>query len=115
MKISEKILMDLNGLIENGPITIAAFGDSVTHGALGTDEINCETVYWNRLRQKINAVRSYVPVNNVIAGIRVCDCCGKWKKLAETQDTTMLLANRINHPTKEMHELFADSLFKMIF
>lgn len=95
MKISEKILMDLNGLIENGPITIAAFGDSVTHGALGTDEINCETVYWNRLRQKINAVRSYVPVNNVIAGIRVCDCYGKWKKLAETQDTTMLLANRI--------------------
>lgn len=225
MKISEKILMDLNGLIENGPITIAAFGDSVTHGALGPGEINYETVYWNRLRQKINAVRSYVPVNTIDAGIggitakdslgrmesqvfthnpdlvivcfglndvngtlddyvssmksifercnrqscdtifmtpnmlntyvaddtdesfkdyaaktaemqnsgrmdkyiysaaevadnmgiRICDCYGKWKKLAETEDTTMLLANRINHPTKEMHKLFADSLFKMIF
>ena len=27
----------------------------------------------------------------------------------------MLLANRINHPTKEMHALFADSLFELIF
>ena len=30
------------------------------------------------------------------------------------QHTTMLLVNRINHPTKEMHELFADGLFKLI-
>lgn len=69
MKISEKLLMDLNGLIENGPITIAAFGDSVTHGALGTDEINYETVYWNRLQQKIDAVRSYMYENTIKAGI----------------------------------------------
>ena len=26
-----------------------------------------------------------------------------------------MLANRINHPTNEMHELFADSLFNVIF
>ena len=26
----------------------------------------------------------------------------------------MLLANRINHPAKEMHELFAEELFRMI-
>ena len=39
----------------------------------------------------------------------------EWKKLNETQDINMLLANRINHPTKEMHELFADKLFKTIF
>ena len=48
-------------------------------------------------------------------GVAVCDCYAQWKKLSETQDTTMLLANRINHPTKEMHELFADGLFIMIF
>jgi hypothetical protein len=48
-------------------------------------------------------------------GVPVCDCYSQWKKLAETQDTTQLLANRINHPTKEMHELFAESLFRMIF
>ena len=47
-------------------------------------------------------------------GISVCDCYSKWKKLAETQDTTMLLINRINHPSSEMHQLFADELFAMI-
>lgn len=47
--------------------------------------------------------------------VTVCDCYSKWKKLSETQDTTLLLANRINHPTREMHELFAQSLFDTIF
>ena len=47
--------------------------------------------------------------------VKVCDCYKKWKKLSETQDITYLLANRINHPTKEMHELFAQSLFDLIF
>lgn len=47
--------------------------------------------------------------------ITVCDCYSKWKKLSETEDTTMLLANRINHPSREMHVLFADELFKTIF
>ena len=47
--------------------------------------------------------------------VPVCDCYAKWKKLAETEDTTMLLINRINHPTPGMHELFAESLFQMIF
>lgn len=47
-------------------------------------------------------------------GVTVCDCYSKWKKLAETEDTTLLLINRINHPTSEMHELFADALFKTI-
>lgn len=45
----------------------------------------------------------------------VCDCYSKWKELSKTQDTTVLLANRINHPTAEMHELFAQSLFDIIF
>lgn len=47
--------------------------------------------------------------------ITVCDCYSKWKKMSETTDTTKLLANRINHPTKEMHNLFADMLFDTIF
>lgn len=47
-------------------------------------------------------------------GIAVCDCYAAWKKLAETEDTTLLLANRINHPTAEMHKLFADMLYPMI-
>ena len=225
MLIKEKINLDRAGLTEHGPITIVAFGDSVTHGAVSFGEMNYETVYWNRLKKKINGLRSYVPVNVINAGIggitakdslsrmekqvlshnpdliivcfglnyvnlsldeylnpleeifkraldsgaevifmtpnmlntyvaddtleqlidiakrtakmqsegrmdlymesavelaqrmgvKVCDCYKKWKKLSETQDTTALLANRINHPIKEMHELFAESLFELIF
>ena len=48
-------------------------------------------------------------------GVTVCDCYSRWKELAKTQDITELLANRINHPTEEMHELFADMLFECIF
>lgn len=223
MHIKDKIHMTREGLVENGPITIVAFGDSVTHGAL-LDEINYETVYWNLLRKKILAVKNYIPVNVICAGIggitasgslgrvdsqvishspdlvivcfglndvngpleeylsaleeifrkcldsgadvifmtpnmlntrvaddtapqhfeyakvtaefqnggrmdiymnsakelaegmgvTVCDCYGKWKELSKTQDITDLLINRINHPTPEMHELFADSLFDII-
>ncbi len=47
-------------------------------------------------------------------GITVCDCYSKWKKLSETEDVTMLLANRINHPISEMHKMFADELYKLI-
>lgn len=48
-------------------------------------------------------------------GITVCDCYDKWKELSKKKDTTQLLANRINHPVKGMHELFAAELFKCIF
>lgn len=47
-------------------------------------------------------------------GVPVCDCYAMWKKLSQTQDVTMMLANRINHPTPEMHKLFADALYAMI-
>ncbi len=48
-------------------------------------------------------------------GVPVCDCYSKWKELSKTQDTTQLLINRINHPNPEMHEMFANELFKIIF
>lgn len=223
MKIKDKIYMNLEQLTKEGPITIVAFGDSVTHGAL-IGEINYETVYWNLLKKKLNAFRSDIPVNVINAGISgitakaslerldkqvlahnpdlvivcfglndingtlkeyteslgyifdkctaagaevvfmtpnmlntyvaedtpkeyleyaaitaeyqnsgkmdmyistaievakeknvmVCDCYSKWKKISETEDTTMLLCNRINHPTREMHKLFADSLYDIL-
>ena len=47
--------------------------------------------------------------------VRVCDCYARWKALSESgTDTTLLLANRINHPTPEMHALFAESLFEIL-
>jgi lysophospholipase L1-like esterase len=48
-------------------------------------------------------------------GVSVCDCYQKWKEISKEQDITLLLANRINHPTREMHELFANALYAMIF
>ena len=47
-------------------------------------------------------------------GVLVCDCYSKWKELSKTQNVTNLLANRINHPTPEMHKLFADCLYELI-
>ncbi|MBQ9945332.1 MAG: GDSL family lipase [Clostridia bacterium] len=224
MRVKDKLFLDYNGLVEHGPINIVAFGDSVTHGALGPDEIDYETVYWNLLKKKLNEIRNYVPVNVINAGIggitadksldrmqrdvfshspdlvivcfglndvngelkvylsalekifsecqsrnietvfmtpnmlntyvaedtvdelksyaavtadlqnsgkmdlymssvvklaeengiKVCDCYSIWKKLSETQDVTMLLANRINHPVREMHEIFAGCIFDTI-
>lgn len=35
--------------------------------------------------------------------------------MSETQDVTKLLINRVNHPTYEMHKLFAEMLFQTIF
>lgn len=48
-------------------------------------------------------------------GILVCDCYRKWKLMYEAGvNTTKLLSNNINHPTREMHALFAVSLFETI-
>ncbi len=44
-------------------------------------------------------------------GVRVCDVYAKWKLMEKNGvDTTSLLSNYINHPTREMHWLFAYSL-----
>lgn len=46
-------------------------------------------------------------------GIAICDCYAKWKRLYECgADITELLANKINHPTREMNKLFAVSLLE---
>ncbi len=48
--------------------------------------------------------------------IPVCDCYSKWKQLSDLgADTNLFLANRINHPIPQIHELFADFLFDTIF
>lgn len=47
--------------------------------------------------------------------IRLCDCYAIWKHLYESGvDTTALLSNCINHPTREMHYLFAWELVRCI-
>lgn len=48
-------------------------------------------------------------------GIPICDCYKKWKRIAELGgNVTELLSNHLNHPTRDMHLLFASSLLDMI-
>ena len=196
MNIREKIKMDRESFLENGAITIVIFGDSVSYGAFGIDEVDYEAVYWNRLRDKIYDIRRDIPINvinSAIGATTASSSLGRMEKQVfahnpdllivafglndvndgleeylsalkqiferakkagidtvfltpnmlntyvaddtradlreyaavtaefqcggrmDTEDTTMLLANRINHPTREMHELFAQSLFNLIF
>ena len=45
-------------------------------------------------------------------GCVVVDAYGAWKKLSEYGvDVTELLSNRLHHPTRAMHRLFADLLY----
>ncbi len=45
--------------------------------------------------------------------IPVCDCYAIWKRMHQSGvDVTELLANKINHPTREMNQLFAYELVK---
>lgn len=222
MKLKEKLMMELDGLKENGPVNIVFFGDSITHGSVNGYR-DYENVYWNVLKKMLNNFRDLIPVNVIDAGIggstateslnridsqvlshnadlivvcfglndiygsleqflnslkqiflkcrshadviymtpnmfntyiaddiqkelieqacrlaefqnsgkmdmymdkacelahsvgvKVCDCYSKWKMLSKSKDTTLLLANRINHPIPEMHKLFAQSLYEII-
>ncbi len=59
----------------------------------------------------IDAAKSVCITKNV----KVCDCYAKWKKLADIGiNTTNLLSNYINHPTREMNWMFAYSLAETI-
>ena len=48
-------------------------------------------------------------------GVLVADAYARWKELSKTTDTTVLLANYINHPRAEMHEIFAEEIYRLIF
>ena len=49
-------------------------------------------------------------------GVPVCDCYAIWKMLsANGVDTTELLSNKINHPTRDMNKVFAYELVKTMF
>ena len=89
-----------------------------TYVAEGTEEKHIPYAHITAQYQNSGKMDTYIGAAIALAeemGILVADCYGKWKKLAETEDTTMLLDNRINHPTRQMHQLFADTLFEVIF
>ena len=49
------------------------------------------------------------------SGAVICDVYAEWKRMArDGRDIESLLANRINHPTREMQKLFATSLLDVM-
>ena len=68
MNVKEKLMLSYEGLNEHGPINIVIFGDSVSHGAINGYN-DYESVYWNRLKRKLNTVRDYMPVNMINSSI----------------------------------------------
>ena len=49
-------------------------------------------------------------------GVPVCDCNALWKVMSESGvDTNRLLSNIANHPTRDMHWVFAYELVKTMF
>lgn len=89
-----------------------------TYVAEGTEDKHIPYAHITAEYQNSGKMDTYIGAAVALAkemSILVADCYGKWKKLAETEDTTLLLDNRINHPTRQMHQLFADTLFDVIF
>ena len=44
-------------------------------------------------------------------GVALCDCYDRWQAMKQSGiDTTALLANHINHPSRIMHGMFAGML-----
>ena len=88
-----------------------------TYVAEGTREVNLPYAAKMAHCQTSGIMDNYIYSAIALAkemGVGVCDCYSEWKKLAETEDTTQLLANKINHPIPEMHELFASKLYELI-
>lgn len=61
---------------------------------------------------------AYVDAARALAqelGIPVADAYARWKQMeADGADITLCLSNYINHPTREMHEIFAEVLFETL-
>ncbi len=83
-----------------------------------TDELIREDAAMNMRSQSGGVMDKYMDSARKLCksmSIPVCDCYKKWKRLEECGvDITELLANRINHPTREMNWLFAYSLVETI-
>lgn len=69
-------------------------------------------------RQKEGLFDAYMDAARAVCkeeDIVLCDCYAIWKQMYECGvDTTGLLSNGLNHPTRELHYLFAYELVKTI-
>jgi len=81
-------------------------------GECGYAKVTMEYQNGGRMDKYIESAKALA----ISKGALVADCYGKWKAMqAQGVDITSLLANYINHPTREMHALFAETLYETIF
>ena len=66
--------------------------------------------------QREGVLESYVRAAKEEAarrGVPVADAYARWQAMGKAGvDTTSLLANHINHPLPELHELFAEEILR---
>ena len=69
-------------------------------------------------RQNTGVMDAYMDTARKVCieyNVAICDCYKIWKDMERLGiDTVELLSNKINHPTENMHWLFAFELFKTI-
>ena len=69
-------------------------------------------------RQNTGVMDAYMDTARKVCieyNVAICDCYKIWKDMERLGiDTVKLLSNKINHPTENMHWLFAFELFKTI-
>ena len=77
-------------------------------------EFAAVTAEWHRS----GFMDTYVDAARALAGdmnIPVADAYARWKRMeAEGVDITACLSNYINHPSRELHQVFADVLFETL-
>ncbi len=88
--------------------------ESAEHTPEKWKEYSYTTAKW----QKEGLMDTYMEAGIMTAckcDVTVCDCYSKWKRLNECGvDTNRLLSNGINHPLREMHDLFANMLLEVL-
>lgn len=84
-----------------------------------TDPLLVELATAIGARQTEGVLDAYIDAAKALCDemdVTVCDCYAIWKRLYESGvDTTELLSNKVNHPTREMNKLFAYELVKTMF
>ena len=83
------------------------------------DDALTETALMTANFQNDGVMRAYMDAAKEVAtecGVKVCDIYPMWEKLiAGGVDTTELLANKINHPIREIHYYMAIKLLETMF
>ena len=122
IKRSLALLCMLALLLSVLPAAIAAEGET-EFVVLSTTDMHGRT--WDRnVLNDTNMNNSMLNVATAVAKMRetygenvvLVDAYDRWCKLHATGvDTTELLVNHVNHPNRQMHQLFADALYEKMF